>query len=162
LGTPSESEAEQKQPQQKKPTSEAQRLANVANAKKSTGPRSTSGKEASSKNSLKHGLYQKSLAPIPDGPFAGDAEEVGAFVEEIVNDLQPRDGAEFAVANKIAQVMLRGERFERAQGSLFSAATTIASETWGEHRGDLDAARDLVDYLEDPERLKGPTTGSAV
>jgi hypothetical protein len=37
-------------------TSERRRLANLANAAKSTGPRSAQGKAASSRNAMKHGL----------------------------------------------------------------------------------------------------------
>jgi hypothetical protein len=45
----------------KRPISERKLLANRANAQRSTGPRTQSGKEVSRRNALKHGILSRSL-----------------------------------------------------------------------------------------------------
>ena len=58
--------------------SQKQSQANKRNAQQSTGPRTQSGKRASSQNALKHGLNQ-ALDPLSDSRFA---QWVAAFVNE--------------------------------------------------------------------------------
>jgi len=58
--------------------SQKQSQANKRNAQQSTGPRTQSGKRASSQNALKHGLNQ-ALDPLADPRFA---QWVAAFVNE--------------------------------------------------------------------------------
>ena len=53
-------------------TSEIKRAANRRNSLRSTGPRSPSGKAASSRNALRHGLAVP-LAALPEGDHAVDA-----------------------------------------------------------------------------------------
>ena len=48
-------------------TSERKRIANIRNAKKSTGPKTAAGKAISSRNAIKHGLMSRDvLAPNED------------------------------------------------------------------------------------------------
>jgi len=68
-------------------TSVSKLLANRANAQKSTGPRSQTGKHASSKNAHKHGLAgSASLAgnsPSPlDNHLVNDARSLGYSLED--------------------------------------------------------------------------------
>lgn len=49
--------------------STAQALANAANAQKSTGPRTTTGKSNSSKNSLSHGLHSEASTLFAHSPY---------------------------------------------------------------------------------------------
>lgn len=59
----------------KRPISERKLLANRANAQRSTGPRTESGKEASRRNALKHGILSRSL----DLPSAITGVDVSAL-----------------------------------------------------------------------------------
>jgi hypothetical protein len=62
--------------------------ANRENAQKSTGPKTETGKEASSANSVKHGLLADGLVFETDE----DEEQFDAFIDQLMNDLTP-DGA---------------------------------------------------------------------
>lgn len=137
---------------QRNATSDRKRASNIENGRKSMGPKTAKGKAQSSKNSLKHGLYQKSPAPIPGGPFAEDADDVREFVDGIVADLGPRDALELTLAKRIAHELLRGERLERVEGSLLLKVTSLRPMEWTNLRDDLEIARALVEYLEDPGR----------
>ena len=77
--------------------SQKQSQANKRNAQQSTGPRTQSGKRASSQNALKHGLNQ-ALDPLADLRFA---QWVAAFVNE---------GFEKEQASKVAEVLLSHRR----------------------------------------------------
>jgi hypothetical protein len=55
------------QPADKKPVSERKRQANRENSKKSTGPRTASGKRYSSFNAMTHGMLAKQVMYAPDG-----------------------------------------------------------------------------------------------
>ncbi len=55
----------------KRPISERKLLANRANAKRSTGPRTEAGKAAARRNALKHGIRSRSL-DLPNGSAASD------------------------------------------------------------------------------------------
>ena len=77
--------------------SQKQNQANKRNALKSTGPRTKSGKNASSQNALRHGLNQ-SFEPILDLRFA---ELVTAFIN---------DGFGQEHANRVAEALLSHRR----------------------------------------------------
>lgn len=69
--------------------SPAQVAANRSNANRSTGPRTAAGKDRSSRNAIKHGMYARSSLAITEGPFAEDKDQVEAFLDEISDDLDP-------------------------------------------------------------------------
>jgi hypothetical protein len=84
--------------------SERQRAANRANARKSTGPRSDSGKKRASRNALKHGL---------NTPMAGAAvtREIEALARQIAGD--PEDRLRMAAARDAAAAQLDLDRVQR-------------------------------------------------
>jgi alkanesulfonate monooxygenase SsuD/methylene tetrahydromethanopterin reductase-like flavin-dependent oxidoreductase (luciferase family) len=74
----------------------AQVTANRANAQSSTGPRSVQGKAAASRNSLKLGLYAKSMIIAGEDPvelerlaasYRAQFEPVGPIEEELLDDI---------------------------------------------------------------------------
>lgn len=71
-----------------KRTSERQIAANRENAKKSTGPRAA-GKQRSSQNATKAGLWAQELRPISRGPFREDGDEFYARAEAQSTSLRP-------------------------------------------------------------------------
>ena len=81
--------------------SQKQSQANKRNAQQSTGPRTQSGKRASSQNALKHGLNQ-ALDPLADPRFA---RWVAAFVNE---------GFQKEQADKVAEALLSQRRVMQA------------------------------------------------
>jgi hypothetical protein len=62
----------------------AQIEANRRNAQKSTGPKTDAGKQASSRNAIKYGLFSRSLL-LPEE----DEERYAAFCDEYIDELQP-------------------------------------------------------------------------
>jgi hypothetical protein len=78
--------------------------ANRRNARKSTGPRSASGKKRASRNALKHGL---------NTPMAGAAvtREIEALARQIAGD--PKDRARMAAARDAAEAQLDLARVQR-------------------------------------------------
>jgi hypothetical protein len=67
------------------PASEAQIKANQANSKRSTGPTSPSGKEASRTNSYKHGLTGSGIV-LPEREAAEVQRRYGTFARELKPD----------------------------------------------------------------------------
>jgi hypothetical protein len=84
--------------------SERQLAANRANARKSTGPRSSSGKKRASRNALKHGLTT---------PLSGAAvtREIEALARQIAGD--PEDRSRMAAARDAAEAQLDLARMQR-------------------------------------------------
>ena len=84
--------------------SERQIAANRANARKSTGPRSASGKKRASRNALKHGLTT---------PISGAAvtREIEALARQIAGD--PEDRLRMALARDAAEAQLDLARVQR-------------------------------------------------
>ncbi|PWT90322.1 MAG: hypothetical protein C5B56_05600 [Proteobacteria bacterium] len=84
--------------------SERQIAANRANARKSSGPRSASGKKRASRNAIKHGLN----TPISG---AAVAREIEALARQIAGD--PKDRARMALAREAAEAQLELARVQR-------------------------------------------------
>ena len=84
--------------------SERQIAANRANAGKSTGPRSASGKKRASRNALKHGL----TTPISGAVVT---REIEALARQIAGD--PEDRLRMALARDAAEAQLDLARVQR-------------------------------------------------
>ena len=83
--------------------------ANRENAKKSTGPKTSEGKAAVSKNALKHGLFTDSVV-------TGETEaEYEAFQSELLAELAPRGVVEILLAERVVSLWWRLRRAERMQ-----------------------------------------------
>ena len=93
-------------------TSAAQWAANRRNAQRSTGPRTEEGKQASSRNAMRHGAYARPH-PVPRGILAEDPDEVQGFFDAVVEELAPRDAQEQALARRIANKELNLARIDR-------------------------------------------------
>lgn len=87
------------------PTSERQRIANVENARKSTGPRTPVGKQIASRNSIKHGAFGKNLLWQGEDPT-----EYSELVSELHESLRPVGRLEIELVEKIAAAMWRQRR----------------------------------------------------
>jgi hypothetical protein len=84
--------------------SERQLAANRANARKSTGPRSASGKKRASRNALKHGLN----TPMSGAAFAQETE---ALARQIAGN--PKDRLRMLAARDAAAAQLELARVQR-------------------------------------------------
>jgi hypothetical protein len=102
--------------------SEKQLAANRANAAKSTGPTSVTGKANSSRNSWKHGFSSESFTVVR----LEDIHEVAHLRADLIAAYQPVNSQELLALEQMAirqQAMLRAARFE---AGLFSACLNEA------------------------------------
>jgi len=95
-------------------SSEKQIATNRANALKSTGPKTASGKGASSRNALKHGLLSAQMV-LPDE----DPKELAALAEAIHARLAPEGEMEQALADRVVACLWRLRRVHQVEGSMY-------------------------------------------
>ena len=106
--------------------------ANRANAKKSTGPKTDSGKQISRRNALKHGLTSEAIVIGDEDPT--NFEELRAGFEE---DFQPETAVQYFLVERLAADafrLLRIPVFEAAYIDFcyeegVRASTTLCWET---------------------------------
>jgi hypothetical protein len=97
-------------------TTEAQIEANRKNALKSTGPRTTEGKEASSQNATKHGLRTNRNVIKTESQ-----EEFDIFRDNMLADLAPDGAMEEMLAERIVSLSWRLKRAEHFQNAVIDA-----------------------------------------
>jgi hypothetical protein len=109
---PSGRYAPRKAPIMVKFMSPEQILANQKNAQKSTGPRTPEGKQASSRNGIKHGLLARDV--VLSGPTAAeDRADFDALLADLCEELDPRGFIEQALVERIATCYWRLHRVQR-------------------------------------------------
>ncbi len=91
---------------------EAQIKANQENAKKSTGPVTSEGKEISSMNAVTHGIFSK--IPLLPGE---NQEQFKLLEEEIIKAYQPTDAMEFHLIQRIYLTCMRQIRLREAEAA---------------------------------------------
>ena len=100
--------------------SEAKLEANRRNSQRSTGPRTTGGKDQSRRNAVKHGLRAESLL-MPDE----DPQELEDRKTDWRACLAPRDEVELSVVDDAVEYAWMQDRARRAQAARL--ATNIAN-----------------------------------
>ena len=107
----------------------AQTLANQANARKSTGPRTQEGKDAARRNALKHGLASETLV-LPDE----EAAAVAARVEAWTPTFKPRDDFGAWLVRELAASSVQLDRCRDLETALRDRAIGRAGACWAEDR----------------------------
>lgn len=92
-----------------------QTTANKKNALKSTGPKTSSGKEMSSLNSLKHGILSNRMLIEGEDPL--EFFEVLAALQQ---DLKPLGILEYTLVEKIAIILWRQKRILAAESAMIN------------------------------------------
>jgi hypothetical protein len=95
-------------------TSERQKAANRANARHSTGPKTSEGIAAVRLNAVRHGLLTRDVV-LPE-------EDAGAFEDlfnQVRTNLSPVGPIEEFLADRVVNAMWRLRRLERAETALF-------------------------------------------
>lgn len=98
----------------KPPRSEAQRAASRANGRKSCGPRTAAGKQASRRNALRHGLRAASLAVVG----AEASQSALALVGAVRDRLAPADVIEGELTEAMALAFWRLRRARAIEDAL--------------------------------------------
>lgn len=102
--------------------------ANRANAKNSTGPRTPEGKETSSRNATKTGIFADPDRPLQAGTFPEDPEEYRAHKLAFVSALNPANAVEEHLARKAWTTAIRATRLDRAEAHLLEGASQLAKD----------------------------------
>ena len=91
---------------------EAQIKANQENAKKSTGPITSEGKQRSSMNAMIHGIFSK--IPLLPGE---NQEQFKLLEDEIIKSYQPMDAMEYHLVQRIYLTCIRQIRLREAEAT---------------------------------------------
>jgi hypothetical protein len=97
------------------PTSEAQIAANRANAQKSTGPKTTEGKQRAALNACRHGLTAR-VVVLPEE----DLEAYKAFSKELLGSLNPENPIERQYAQTFIDTQWRLNRIRGIEDGMFA------------------------------------------
>ena len=93
------------------PRTEAQREASRRNGRKSKGPRTVAGKARSRQNSMKHGLYAKTITPSTD--VRNDDQLFQVALKELTRELSPSTFTEHAKVTSLAHDYVQLTRARR-------------------------------------------------
>jgi hypothetical protein len=109
--------------------------------RKSTGPRTALGKQRSSRNSIKYGLYSRALV-LEGESLAG----YYLLLNDLVKDFQPQGALETLLVENLAGLLWRKRRFVEAEAAMitekkeFMASDSVAkqyAESWDRTRAPL-------------------------
>ncbi len=115
--------------------SPAQIQANQANARRSTGPRTDQGKDASRRNALTHGMAARTLV-LPDE----EAEVIAARIVAWTPVWEPRNAYDFWLVEQVVVSSVQIERCQAHEHSLRTRQAARAERCW-----DLDRECDAED-----------------
>ncbi len=96
------------------PATRKQRSANRKNAKKSTGPKTEEGKQASGQNAITHGLHARDVV-IASKYLREDPDEYRALLQSLHETLEPVGKFEEYLVGKIANALWRCNRAAAAE-----------------------------------------------
>ena len=92
-----------------------------------TGPRTPLGKSRSKRNAIKHGIFARIV--LTEAPFQESAKEYLAMLKSLRDSLQPVNGLENLLVEKLWMAFVRLSRVYRADAefssNLFSRATRV-------------------------------------
>ncbi len=94
---------------------------NRLNAWRSTGPRTTAGKAASSKNRLAHGLCSRELLLTGESP-----EEFEALRQQMISTYQPFTPEQQVLTDQVTQALWRLNRAQRVEAESYRQLQTAA------------------------------------
>ena len=113
--------------------SEAQRLANQANAARSTGPKTEAGKAISRRNSLKHGLTGAGIV-LPHE----DEAAITARFADFAADLKPEGGVAHFLTQRLALLSVRLDRAATHESAALTERIGELATTTGDNGSEVD------------------------
>jgi hypothetical protein len=130
--------------------SPAQLAANRANAQLSTGPRTESGRAASSKNAVKSALTGRTVL-LP----ADDRDEYAAFLADFQNDLQPVGQLECELVQIVVDCYWRLRRIQELEYALYAHGEEQFAEAFAQcHEADRRSKIILQTHLTYEKQLR--------
>ena len=119
--------------------SPARLAANRANARRSTGPRTPTGKAVSSRNATTHGLLSRQPLLADEDPAEHDD-----LRERLLDALSPDDAIEELLVDDLLGVLWRLRRLRRVESALFAVGSSgplvEALRRSGEHGAEVGVA----------------------
>ena len=122
--------------------SQRQLEANRANAKRSTGPKSASGKARSRLNAVTHGLTARQLVVGAEKP-----EDFDALREALFADLEPSGALQCELVDEIARLTWRLRRIPVLEADLLNRLTIRPDDLWNLNEEELDQFENLYRKL---------------
>ena len=122
--------------------SQRQLEANRANAKRSTGPKSASGKARSRLNAVTHGLTARQLVVGAEKP-----EDFDALREALFADLEPSGALQCELVDEIARLTWRLRRIPVLEADLLNRLTIRPDDLWNLNEEELDQFETLYRKL---------------
>lgn len=121
----------------------------MANAQKSTGPRTAAGKARSRQNALKHGILSAETL-ITDGETKEDAATFEALGEELRADLAPQGFLQETLVDRLVALIWRWRRVLRYEnGATREGADEVVAD-WVRHQRMAQERRDALHSLTRP------------
>ena len=126
-------------------TTQKQIGANRRNSRRSTGPKTRTGKAESKMNAMKHGLLATNLIVRDEDPV-----EFTCVLESLVDEFQPQGPLEEQLVERVAACMWRLRRLYRIEAGIFAHESLTI---------ELDRAQEEVDNCK--ETLGTPSRPAA-
>ena len=137
-------------------TSYRQIVANRHNALKSTGPKTETGKQASRRNAVRHGLTAETVIGAIE-----DAEDYKAFEAAVIADYDAQSAVERELVLRLASVLWRLRRATTMETGLFEIQADHLQH-YRENRQLLSDSREVIHTLfrraEPDSKMKGDKT----
>jgi len=125
-------------------TSRKQQLANKANAKKSTGPKTRAGKTRSKMNAMKHGILSSETL-IADGETVENAEALADLRDELRADLAPVGTLEEFLVDRLLVQIWRLRRLLRFETGATREVADDVVASWVAQQREAQRIRDQID-----------------
>ena len=120
---------------------------NKANAQKSTGPRTETGKQRSKLNALRHGLTGQTIV-LPTEDHSAYQRHSQSFLDEY----QPKGATETQLTQSLIDTSWRMNRAAAVETNLFSLGITEMETTTHADSSDTDAALTMARAFRDHQR----------
>ena len=134
-------------------SSQRQLEANRKNAKRSTGPKTPSGKARSSMNARKHGLTGKNIVIGDEDP-----KEFDALRAALEHDFQPGTAVESELVDRLAGLLWRLRRVPAIEAAIVKSASRRYDEVYSQARQKVNELErkhiDAAGLTRRPQRTK--------
>jgi hypothetical protein len=132
----------------KRPITAAQAEARRNNGRRySTGPRSVEGKQASSRNAVRHGLWSKSDPVVDTGIFAEDPAAFEDLLDGLHGSFEITSPFMEQLLEGLASVLWRLRRIPAIEALVLQQADDVADRLADRGREDLEEILQAEDYL---------------
>src|SRR5262249_35527489 len=128
------------------------------NARRSTGPRTPSGKAAVAQNALKHGLLARAVLLPDDG--AASARALAGLATSLYTELKPEGPVEHALVDRIVASLWRLRRVTEVESGMF--ASRLCEDRVSAAAREADLASQGETWVDDLQRRHAPLVSAGI